>query len=233
MIMATASKRLTRKQIRKPDKFLVFTEQALDFVSEHRPLIIAVTSAIVFLLIGIGAWRLYRSHQVTEGAQHFDQAIALYRDGKYKDAIPAFQKLQSYRWSAYANLAYFYEADSFITLKELNKALTAAQRFIAATEPNSLYRQLGLVTLAYVEELKGQCPQAIQHYTEARQISGPYKDRALLGSAGCYVKTGDSKSALAAYREYLADNPEATNSTDIKLRIAELESKAGKQAAAK
>jgi predicted negative regulator of RcsB-dependent stress response len=231
--MATATKRVTRKQIRKPDKFLVFTEQALDYVSEHRPLIIAIASAVILLLLGIGGWRLYRNHQLAQGARQFDQAIALYRDGKYKEAIPVFQKLQSYRWSPYANLAYFYEADSFITLKELDKASIAAQRFVDATEPNSLYRQMGLVTLAYVEELKGQCPQAIQHYVKARQISGPYKDRAILGSAGCYAQTGDSKSALAAYREYLADNPQAANSTDIKLRIAELESKVGVPAAAK
>lgn len=231
--MATATKRLTRKQIRKPDKFLVFTEQALDYFSAHRLLVIAVASGIVLLLISFGAWRLYQSHQQAEGARQFDQAISLYREGKYKEAIPAFQKLQGYWLSPYANLAYFYEADSLVTLKEFDKALSAAQRFVATTEPNSLYRQMGLVQLAYIEGLKGQCPQAIKHYTEARQISGPYKDRAILGSADCYAQTGDDKAALSAYREYLADNPEATNSTDIKLRVAELESKVGVPPAAK
>lgn len=231
--MATATKRLTRKQIRKPDKFLVFTEQALDYVSENRPFVIAVASAVILLLLGIAAWRFYRSYQEAEGARQFDQAIALYRDGKYQEAVPAFEKLQGYSWSPYGNLAYFYEADSLITLKELDKALSAAQRFVDAAEPNSLYRQMGLVTLAYVEELKGQCPRAIKHYTEARQISGPYKDRAILGLAGCYAQTGEANSALAAYREYLADNPEAIDSTDIKLRIGELESKVGIPAAAK
>ena len=231
--MATASKRLTRKQIREPDKFLVWTQHALAFARDRRPLIIAAAAALLLLFVAIGGWRLYKSSQETEAAEAFSQAIALYRAEKHREAIPAFQKVQSYRWSRYASLAYFYETDSYVALKDPDKALTSAQRFVSATEANSLYRQMGLVTLAYVEELKGQCPQAIQHYVEAQQITGPYKDRALLGSAGCYAQTGDNKAAITAYRQYLSDNPAAPNATFITLRIAELESKAGTQPAAK
>jgi len=223
--MATASKRLTRKQIREPDKFLVWTQQALDFVRDHRPLIIACTVALVLLVVGFGGWRLYKSSYDNEAAQSFDQAIALYRAEKYREAIPAFEKVQSFRWSRYAKLASFYEADTYITLKNPDKALSAAQRFVNATEANSLYRQMALVTLAYIEELKGQCPQAIQHYVEAQKITGPYKDRALIGSAGCYAQTGNNKAAIADYRQYLSDNPGAANTTFITLQIAELESK--------
>jgi len=231
--MATATKRFTRKQIREPDRFLVWTQQALDFLRDRRPLIIAAATVLVLLLFAIGGWRLYKSSHEAEAAQYFDQAIALYRAGKHRDAIPAFQKVQGYRWSRYASLAYFYEADSFIAVKDLDKALSLAQRFVGATEANSLYRQLGLVTLAHVEELKGQCPQAIQHYIEAQQITGPYKNRAVLGSAGCYEQTENHKAAIATYRQYLSDNPTATNATFITLRIAELESKAGNRPVAK
>lgn len=231
--MATASKRLTRKQIREPDKFLVFTQQALDFARDRRPLIIAAAALVGLVLIGIAGWRLYKHSHEAEAANQFDQAMALYRADKYKEAIPAFQKVQGYRWSRYASLAYLYETDTYIAVKDLNKALNSAQRFVSATESNSLYRQLGLVNLAYVEELKNQCPRAIEHYNEAQQIAGPYKDRALLGSAGCYAQTGNIGAAIAAYRQYLGDNPGATNSTSITLRIAELESKAGSQPAAK
>jgi len=231
--MATASKRLTRKQIREPDKFLVWTQQVLDFAQDRRPLIIAAVAALLLILLAIGGWNLYRTSYETEAAQSFRQAIALYHADKHQEAIPAFQKVQTYRWSRYASLAYFYETDSYLALKDLDKALSSAQRFVTATAENSLYRQMGLVTLAYVEQLKGQCPQAIQHYLEAQQISGPYKDRALLGSAGCYAQTGDNKATIAAYRQYLSDNPAATNATFITLRIAELESQAGNQPAAK
>jgi len=231
--MATASKRITRKQIREPDKFLVWSQQAIDFARDRRPLIIAAAAVLVLLLVAIAGWRLYKSSHETEAAQSFSQAIALYRAEKYREAIPAFQKVQSYRWSRYASLASLYETDSYVALKDLDKALSSARQFVSATDANSLYRQMGLVTLAYVEELKGQCPQAIQHYVEAQQITGPYKDRALLGSAGCYAQTGDNKAAIAAYRQYLSDNPAAANATFITLRIAELESQAGNQPAAK
>lgn len=231
--MATASKRLTRKELKEPDKFLVLTQRTIDFVRERRSFIIAGLAFFVAVLIGIAGWKIYKSRQQVEAGAHFSEAVSLYRAEQHKQALEAFEKVKSYRWSQFAALAYLYEANSLIALKDFNRAFSSAQRFVSSADPNSLYRQLGLVTLAYVEEQKGQCRDAVQHYAEAAKMAGPYKDRALLGKGRCYSQMEDGKAAVAAYREYLAENPASSNSASITLQIAELESKSGGQPATK
>ena len=124
--------------------------------------------------------------------------MTLYQEQKYREAIPAFEKVQGYRWSRYAALAHLYQANIYLTQNELDKAIPAAQRFIAATAPDTMYRQIGLVTLATAEERKNQCPQAVQHYAEAARINSALKDRATLGKARCAAQNGDIKTRIGS-----------------------------------
>ena len=50
-----------------------------------------------------------------------------------------------------------------------------------------------------------------------------------MGKGRCSEQIGDTKGALAAYKEYLQDNPDSP----LAIRVAELEAKAGGQAVAK
>jgi tetratricopeptide (TPR) repeat protein len=225
--MATAHKRITRKSLRQPDWFQVTTEKAFEIYEGHRLKVIAGIAAVVVLLLTIWGWQLFKQHQDSKAADEFGVGAALYHEQKYREAIPAFEKVEGYRWSHYARFAYLYQANSYLAIKDFNNALTAAQRFINATSPDSMYRQMGLVTLAYAEENKGQFKEALQHYSEATRIEGAFKDSALLGKARMSERTGDLKSAIMAYREYVKDTPDSP----FTLEIATLEAKLASQSA--
>lgn len=225
--MATAHKRITRKSLRQPDWFQITTEKAFEIYEGHRLKVIAGIAAVVMLLLAVWAWQLFKERQNSKAAEEFGAGVALYHAQKYREAIPAFEKAASYRWARYAAFAYLYEADSYLAVNDFNNALTAAQRFVNATSPDSLYRQMGLVTLAYVEESKGRFKEALQHYSEATRISGAFNDRALLGKARMSEQTGDLKSAITAYREYVKDSP----GSPFTLEIASLEAKLASQPA--
>ena len=90
-----------------------------------------------------------------------------YHAGKHPEAIASLKKVQTYRWSRYSNLAYLYEANSYLALNDFSKATTSAQRFIVGTDQNSLMRQIGLLTLADIQERQSQCKEAITNYSEA------------------------------------------------------------------
>jgi hypothetical protein len=227
--MATAHKRITRKALRQPDWFQVTTERALEIYEGHRLEVIAGVAAVVVLLLAIWGWQLFKERQNSKAAEEFGAAAALYHGQKYREAIAAFGKVEEYRWSHYATFAYLYQANSYIAINDLNNALTAAQRYVNATSPDSVYRQIGLVTLAYTEESKGQIKEALQHYSEAERINGAFKERALLGKARTSERTGDLKTAIAAYREYVNENP----GSPVGLQIAALEAKLATQAPAK
>jgi predicted negative regulator of RcsB-dependent stress response len=230
--MASTTRRLSRKELRQPDWFQTTTENALASFERHRVAVFVGIAAIILLLLGIWGWRTFKEHQDSIAAREFNQAIIQYHAGKHREAIVGLEKVQSYRWSKYSNLAHLYEANSYLALNELAKAANAAQRFIVGTKQNSLMRQIGLLTLATIEERKSQCNEAIRHYVEAGKIKAAFTDRALLNQARCAVQINDIHAGIAAYRQLLKDQPESALASYVTLRIGELESKLAAQPAA-
>ena len=219
--MATShTRRITRKELRQPDKFQVATEHALEFYQTHKNLVFAAVGALALIGLIVVAWQFFKESQNTAAAQEFTNATELYQAEKYREAVTAFAKVEGYRWSRYAGLAHLYEANSHIAMGELDKALNSAQRAVTASRPDTLYRQLALMTLANAAEQKNDCRQAIESYNEAHKIAAAQQAEALLGKARCLEKTGDTAGALAAYKEYVKDQPGSI----LSAKIAELES---------
>jgi predicted negative regulator of RcsB-dependent stress response len=202
---------------------VAFTQRALDLVKARRQLFTVAGALIVIVIIGISAWQIYKGRQNEQAAQRFDSAMTLFRANRHKEAIAEFKTVQGYRWSHYAGLAHLYEANSHLAINDLDKATTAAQRFIASTDQTSIYRQVGLITLGYIEELKTQCQDAIRYYAEAERISGALRESAVLGKARCYTAIGDTKSAIAAYQQYVKENPNSPIAARLTLQVAELQ----------
>jgi hypothetical protein len=227
--MAAAGKRITRKEIRQPDWFQVTSDQAIDYFQGHKTLVVSVAGALVLILAGIWAWQSFKDRQNHVAAEEFTKAVELYQATKYPEALAAFEKVQTYRWSRFAGLAHLYQANIYLAKSDLDKALSSAQRALAATRPNTLYRQLALVALASAEERKNQCKSAIEHFNEAQRINGALQNLAILGKARCAEQLGDKAMVIASYKEYLKENP----GSYLALKLAELEAGNLSQAPAK
>jgi predicted negative regulator of RcsB-dependent stress response len=227
--MASTSRRLTRKELRQPDWFQTVTEDAFEFYQRQRFAVYLGLAVVILLLLGIWGWGVFKERQDSMAAQEFGQAMTQYHAGKYREAIAGLEKVQTHRWSRYGNLAHLYEANSYLALNDFTKATTATQRFIVGTDQNSLMRQIGLLTLADIEERQSQCKEAIKNYTEAAKIKGAFTDRAILGEARCAVQLGDVKGGIAAYRQLLKDQGESPLASFVRFQISELESKIAAQ----
>ncbi|HXF76916.1 MAG TPA: tetratricopeptide repeat protein, partial [Methylomirabilota bacterium] len=215
--MATASRRISRKELRQPDWFQVATENALEYYAAHRGLVVAAGCALVLVLAMIWGWQAFKEKQNVAASKEFATALALYQSERFRDAIPAFERVKAYRWSRYSVLAHLYLANSYLATSELEKALSEAQRSLTATRPKTLYRQIALYTLATVEERNNQCRAAIDHYDQAQKIPEAFQPNAALGKARCAEQLGDLKTALAAYQDFLKENP----SSPYALKVAE------------
>ena len=219
--MATASKRFSRKDLKSPDWFQVNSELALEFFAGHKPLVAGAAVALVLIVAANLVWQQFKASQNVTAAQEYSNAVNLYHAEKYREAIGAFEKVQTYRWSHYAPLAHIYLANSYLASNDIDKALSAAQRSMTATKPNTLYRQIALIALATAEERKNRCREAIEHYREAEKIAAALQSRAILGKAQCAEQIGDNATAIAAFKEYLKENP----ASPYAIKLAELEAK--------
>ena len=227
--MATASRRITRKQLRQPDWFQVGSDHALEYFTGHKAVVFAAAAGIVLLVAALWAWQSFKEKQNVMASREFTRALSLYQNQKYSDAIAAFEKVQTFRWSRYSVLAHIYLANSYLATNQLDKALNAAERSVVATKPDSLYRQIALVTRAETEEQMKQCKPAIEHFAEAEKIPSALQSRALLGKARCAEQLGDTKTAVQAYKDYVKENP----GSPLAVKVAELETKSSVPAPAK
>lgn len=227
--MATAGKKISRKELRQPDWFQITSENALDYFNHHKSLVFGAVAGVLVIGAIIWSWQIFKERQNVAASHEFTKAMALYQGEKYKEAIAGFETVKGYRWSRYAVLAHLYLANSYLATNDLDKALSEAQRSLAATSPNGFYRQIALVTLATSEEEKKDCKTAVQHYSEAQNISGALQSRAILGTARCAEQLGDTNVAIAAYKEYLKENP----GSPLAVKLAELEAKSSAPSAGK
>jgi len=227
--MATASKRISRKVLRQPDWFQVNSKTAIAYFESHKGIVFGAIGAAIIVVLGVWSWQSFKEKQNIAAAQEFIKAVELYQGAKYSEALSGFEKVQSYRWSRYAGLAYLYQANIHLAKSDLDKALNSAQRALTATKPNTLYRQLALMALASAEERQNQCKTAIGHFTEAQKIAGALQSSALLGKARCAEQLGDKAMMIATYKEYLKDNPGSA----LGLKLAELEAANASAPAAK
>ncbi|MGH7852514.1 MAG: tetratricopeptide repeat protein [Candidatus Binatia bacterium] len=219
--MATAGRKLSRKELRQPDWFQVASENSLDYFNHHKNVVFGVVAGVLVIAAIVWGWQIFKERQNLAASQEFTKAMTLFQGEKYPEAIAAFETVKDYRWSRYAVLAHLYLANSYLATNDSDKAINEGQRSIAATRPNSFYRQIALVTLATAEEQKKDCKNAVQHYSEAQNISGALQGRAMLGKARCAEQLGDSATAIASYKDYLKDNP----GSPLAVKLAELEAK--------
>jgi predicted negative regulator of RcsB-dependent stress response len=227
--MATTTKRVSRKELRQPDWFQVTTDSAFDQIARHRVKILAGVAAALVIGLIIAGWQIFKTRQNAAASKLFGAALSMYQAEKYREAIPEFEKVQGHRWSSYAALAHLYEANSYLALGDPAKAGASAQRFLSATAPDTLYRQMAAMTLGTIDERQNQCKQALGRYAEAERVKGALQQEARLGKARCAEQLGDLQAAATSYRDFLKEDQEPV----ISSRLAALEAKIKAAPAAK
>ncbi len=223
--MVRSLKRVTRKDIRRPDQFVTFTGRLFHLVEEHRNAFVASLALILLVVLGLWGWDSYRSRQNRLAAQQYSRAVTLYRDGKFREALETLSHLNIYRSSPYTRFGLFYQANAHIALKEPAKAIEALQELLRQERKDPLLRQLAFMELGTTQERAGQCGEAAQSFSEAEKISGPFREEALLGKARCSTQNRDLNEALKSYRQYLTNYPASERIAAISLQIQELEAK--------
>lgn len=221
--MVRSPKKITRRELRRPDAFITFTSRLFHFYQQQKTVIFTGAGLFVVVFLGFWSWNLYQARQHRLAGREYTHALVLYQSGKYQEAIDALAKVATHRFSLYSHLALLYQANSHLALKETAKAITVLGEFLRREHRDPLLRQLGLLTLGYAQEKAGQCKDAAMSFAGALKIEGPFKEEALLSKARCAMQDRDFKEALNVYREYLSSYPGSERINEISLRVKELE----------
>jgi cytochrome c-type biogenesis protein CcmH/NrfG len=91
-----------------------------------------------------------------------------------------------------------------------------------ADSNHSQFKNLALVQLGVAYEDLGDFKKAHDAYAQAATIAGPAKTSAQLGVARTLLKQGDKSGAIAAWRNFLAENPYSPERNDVVDSLAAL-----------
>lgn len=232
--MAHSAKKISRKDIRKPDQFFALSHKVVHFVTGHRTELLAALALLLAVLLGIWGWDSYRQRQERLAAQDYSRALNLYHAGRYGQAVEAFAHIKSYyRSTPYTGLSLLYQANGHLALGDDAKAAASLTELLQRENKDSLLRQIALISTARLQEKKGQCKEATASYAEAEKIAGAFRDEAMLGKARCSLQNQDLKGALNSYRQYLTSFPASERAVEISVRAQEIEGKIGAGVAGK
>ena len=217
----TTHRRISRKELKRPDEFVTFFDAAGDFLQENLSRVIVgavVVVALLGLLVGLN---FYSQHQARLAAETFYQASYALEHKNYHAAEHGFRDLADTRSGNLGSLARFYLANTYLAQKQSAKARDALEAYLKSAHQER-FKQLALTQLGVVDEDLGNYAGAREAYVQAAVLDGPEKERALLGAARMLAHQGDKQGAIAAYQRFLRENPFATNRRSAVEALAQL-----------
>jgi tetratricopeptide (TPR) repeat protein len=220
--MPVTYRKLRRKELRQPDEFITFFENLRSFLLDNLVQVIIGACAVVALAaIGFGVY-FYMQYRDRLVADQFYEAMTALDHKEYKTAETDFSNLaDDHPRASLGRLARFYLAGCYMAEKDPGKAHDELNEYLAG-DGRPDFKSLALVQLGVAYEDLGQFQQAHQAYSEAAKLPGPQKMRAELAVARMLVREGQKDAAIAAYRQFLKDNPFAEERTGVFVALAEL-----------
>jgi hypothetical protein len=222
--MARSKKRISRRDIRQPDQFMVKTGRLMELCRAYRRQLIIAGIAIGLVLGGIAARELYATNRNNKARVAYNRALDAYEAGRFQDALAAFRKVVSYGSTPHGELAGLYIGNAQLALGQSKEAIKGLQNLTNRIAPGTLTGQLALLTLALAQEMDNSCDAALGSLEQVVGGSGPFRQEALLAKARCSARVGEVDNAIKTYREYLKRFP-GSDTPQISLKLQELEAK--------
>ncbi len=203
----THHKKLSRKELKQPDEFQSFVENAQRFALENLTQVI-VSAAIV---IAVGALTVgiyyYEVHRDNLAGDRFYTAISALEQKNYAQAETDLGQLATDEPGCeVGKLARFYLATAYLNQGKLEQARDALIAYVPDAK-DDLFASMAYEDLGVIYEKMGDLKKAQGAYAQASTIAGPEQSRAELQVARLLMKQGDTKGAIEAYQHFLTAHP--------------------------
>ncbi len=211
----THQRKIVRKQLKQPDEFQSFFDNARDFVLENlNQVIFSAVIILVAAAVAVGTYA-YERHRDNLAADQFYAAMTALNQKDYKQAERRFTKLAEQEpGREVGRLARFYLGTAYLRENDLKPARDAFVAYLAQGH-NPLLASFAQSNLAMVYERLGEYGKAEHAYSEAAATPGPEQTSATLGAARMLLKQGKKEEAIKAYRAFLQAHPFSSEREDV------------------
>jgi len=231
----TRTKKIIKKNLKKPDEFITLTERTFLFVTHHSRPIAVGAGIVLILLLGIFSFQKWEKKNEGNASQMFHLAVETYgmvsspyRDGspqEYRTVLEKFDEIiTKYPKTSSGKIALLFKGNIYLRLGEFDDAIKAYEAFLQKTGEKKLYRSFALDGLGYSYEGKKEHQKAVDAYQrivglgEGFQLADAY-----FGLGRCYEKMGKIKEALEYYRNFVSASKKSEMTNIVLRKISDLE----------
>lgn len=220
-------KKIDKKQLDEPDKLQLLFLSARAFFDNHKTKIYTGAGILLFLLVLIGGWTLYRFNyeksagkmysKLAETAQKAESSESQQTAIKeYKDLIAQFPRSRA------SILARFRLGNLYFSLNELDSAILAYKDFLNASPADN-----DLVTLAYnalgaCHEVKNNFKESLEAFENAMKTntSDSFEALTCINIARIHEAMNSPEKAVEFYRKAMAKTTDPLTTLYLKRKIS-------------
>lgn len=229
-----ARRRITKKEIKKPDEFVSFWVRAYEYAQEHRREVVVVSAAIV--AVAALAWSLdaYHEKKARDSSRLLSKAqMALLagREGASgeKNSSEAESILTDvttrYKSTRAALVARVLLGNVYYRRGDFEKSIETYRSLATLKPKDPMLRAMAYEGLAYSYEQRGDWAEALAAYQElAGSQLEHFSQEGMWGMARCYERQGKPEKAMDIYRQFLAHYPHSPKAEEARVLLARLSS---------
>jgi tetratricopeptide (TPR) repeat protein len=229
------TKKIIKKQLKKPDEFISFTEKAFVFFTHHSKSIAIGGAIVLILFLCVFFYQRWEKRNEENADQLFRLALETYQITsrpyqeeslqndkstleKFNEVIVKFPKTLS------GILSMLYKGNLCLQLGEFEEAIKSYETFLQKGGKERLYRSFAMEGLGYSYEGKKDYEKAIHAYQKIIELGENFQwGNAYLGLGRCYEKMGKNKEALENYKNFLKSSPKSPIVNMILKKVSYLE----------
>lgn len=200
-------RKVSRKDLKKPDEFISWTSTALGFVVTHRRQFYLAVVIILLLAGGAFGWLKYSSYRSARSQADFSRALETVRGNRPPaEQINAMTEfLTRHPRGETAPYARYYLALAAFNTGKYDDSIVRFKAILTHRTTNSAVTHLVHIGIAYSFEAKRDYASSETHFQQAADLPGSFpKDQALFGLARVQEKLNRKKEAAATYKKIIS-----------------------------
>ena len=227
-----AGKKITKKQLKQPDEFITFTDQAFHFVINHRKEFMIGGIVVLVLVFSVILFRFWEDKKEGEANQKLSVALETVEaaispspqatPANTQGALEKLDELTKGFPRTYAGrIALLYKGSLLLKMEKFDEAIQAFQDFFSKMGKEKAYGLLALDGVGFAYEGKKDYEKAIENYKQIITTDEKFESgEAYLKIGRCYEKLGKNKEAVESYQSFLKASPKSLLANAVSRKVS-------------
>jgi tetratricopeptide (TPR) repeat protein len=204
-----------KKDLNKPDQFMVFLKTCLQFLIDHKVQVISGLSAVIIFVIILIGTRYYFNICENKASMQLEESMTNYKTGltdngpkqAFYDVEKDFSALiKKYSNTMSGNMARIYFGDICFSAGEYDRAIKQYKKALKYFNDYPAIKHIIYMCIAYAYESKSDKEAAVTNLEKIIDGNNEFlKDEALFNLGRLYASMGQNTKSISMYETIVSD----------------------------